>query len=77
MLISEEPIKLNVIYELRMELSDEVSEKPYLDFSAKSLWAKPDIDPHYYDTGFQFINTTPADDQIIQKIIEAYGFRDN
>ena len=77
MLISEEPIKLNTIYELRMELTKEVSNKSYLDFSAKSLWGKPDIDPHYYDTGFQFINTTPEDDQIIQKIIEVYGFRDN
>ncbi len=77
MLISEEPIKLNMIFELRMELSKEVSEKPYMDFSAKSLWSKADIDPHYYDTGFQFINISPEDAQIIQKIIDVYGFRDN
>jgi len=77
MLISEEPINLNTIYELRLELTKEVSDKPYLDFSVKSMWGRPDIDPHYYDTGFQFINTSLADDQTIQKIIEVYGFRDN
>ncbi len=77
MIISEEPIKINTIFELRMELSKEVSDKPYMEFSAKSLWGKPDIDPHYHDTGFQFINITPDDSLIIQKIIDVYGFRDN
>lgn len=76
-LISEHPLPVDRDFKLKMELSDAITDKPYLVFEARSLWCRPDVDPHFYDTGFLLTRITPEDIAIIQRIVEAYGFRDN
>jgi len=77
MLISEAPLPTNTMFQLKMELSEDIADKPYLEFGAKSLWCQQDIDPHFYNTGFQLLDVPSQDVEIIQRIVEAYGFRDN
>jgi hypothetical protein len=48
-----------------------------MEFTARSLWCRPDIEPHFYNTGFKILNLEPEDAQIVQRIVEIYGFRDN
>lgn len=76
-LISEKPLPTEVAFRLKMELSEDIADKPYLVFEAKSLWCKPDVDPHFYNTGFLLLKIAAEDIAIIQRIVEAYGFRDN
>lgn len=76
-LISEHPLPTAQDFKLKMELSEEIADKPYLTFEAHSLWSRPDVDPHFYDTGFRLTQITSEDIAIIQRIVEAYGFRDN
>ena len=77
MVISEEPINPGEIFRLRMDLPEDISDKACLDFQARSVWCKPDIDPHFYGTGFQILDLKGEDIQIIERMIQEYGFRDN
>lgn len=77
MLISETPLAADQMFRFKMELSEDIADKSYLTFTAKSIWCQPDVDPRFFNTGFHLLDITPQDTAIIQHIIEAYGFRDN
>lgn len=77
MLISEKPLPVGEAVRLRMELSPDVSTLPYVEFDAHSVWCRPDVNPLFYNTGFELRAVTPEQAEIIENIIEAYGFRDN
>jgi hypothetical protein len=76
-LISEAPVPTGHDFNLKMELSGDIADQPFLEFSARSLWCKPDVNPSFYNTGFQLLSITPEGVAIIERIVEAYGFRDN
>lgn len=76
MIISEEPIATDKTYRLNMDLPEDVFGKGHLTFIAKCVWSKPDVNPNFFMSGFQLENIDPLDVQIIQRIIEDYGFRD-
>lgn len=77
MLISEKPIETDIDFRLKMELSHDIADKRYLEFESKSLWCRRDIDPSFFNTGFELINVSAEDNAIIKRIVESYGFRDN
>ena len=77
MLVSEHPFPEGKTTRLRMELTSEVAEKPFLEFSAISRWSKPDVTPNMFNTGFEILGLLPEDGEIILRIIEEFGFRDN
>jgi hypothetical protein len=77
MIVSDEIIPKGTNLRLRMELTDDVADKPYMEFSVLSTWHKPDVDPHRYNNGFEIIDLPEEDAQIIQRIVGIYGFRDN
>jgi hypothetical protein len=76
MLISEEPIKVGELYQLRMTLPSEMLGQKYLDIEGKSVWCAQDINPDFYNTGFEVISTTGLQMQIVDHLISQYGFRD-
>jgi hypothetical protein len=77
MLISETPLEANVNYHLKMELPDELSTKQFLTFEARSVWCDHDIIPAFYDIGFQLLNVPQSDIDLIQRLIDAFGFREH
>lgn len=77
MLVGERQIAEGKTIRLRMELTSEVAEKPFLEFSARSKWCKPDVTPNMYNTGFEILGLAPEDIDIIHRIIQEFGFRDN
>lgn len=68
MIISEEPIPKLVEFKLRMDLPDDLYQKPVLFFKASSLWCEPDIDPNFYNTGFKLRDVPRSEQEIIEKI---------
>jgi hypothetical protein len=74
---SEHPLPEGQTTRLRLEVTDEVTDKPFLEFSAHSKWCEPDVIPNMYNTGFEILDLTPEDSEIINHIIEEFGFRDN
>ncbi|HUH98019.1 MAG TPA: PilZ domain-containing protein [Anaerolineales bacterium] len=77
MLLSEEPYPVGVTQRLKLEVTEDVGQGPYINFSVRSIWCEPDIDPSHFDTGFEIEEIEPADRELISIIVEKYGFRDN
>jgi hypothetical protein len=76
MVLSEDRIAANNTMELHIKLPENFVEKNELVFTASSRWCGPDINPEFFDVGYQFANVSEEDAQIIQTIIEKYGFKD-
>jgi len=71
---SQKPIPANKDFRLRMDLTSEVANKPYMVFIARSKWCEVDpLDPFIYNVGFQLINIAPSDLDIINRMMEKYG----
>jgi hypothetical protein len=76
MIISEDPIDINQDFLLRIDLPEDIYSMSVLNFDARSVWCKLDVDPNFYNTGFQLDNVSDESKDIIVQIIEDYGFRD-
>lgn len=77
MVVSDSPFPIESTTRLRLELTEEVANKSFLEFSARSIWCKPDLSPELYNIGFEILDLAPGDAKIIQRIIKVFGFRDN
>ncbi len=76
MLISDIPITTGITYHLRMDLPEDVMTKAYLSLDADCLWCRPDINPAFYNAGFRVLNMKKEDVDLIENMIDEYGFRD-
>ncbi len=76
MILTESKIDRDNTMELHIRLPDDFVKKNELVFTANSRWCAPDINPEYYDVGYQFANVSEEDGQIIQALIEKYGFKE-
>jgi len=76
---SEAPIPINKDFRFRMDLTNEVANKPSMTFLARSKWCRVDpLDPFLYNVGFQLVNIAPGDIEIFNRMVETYGkSRDN
>jgi hypothetical protein len=74
MLVSEQALPIETIFQLRMLLPAGTLEKTHLDFEAKSLWCQQDVNPRFFDTGFQLLNVDLKDITTIEALITDYGF---
>jgi len=74
MLVSEEPIATGVDFQLRLVLPRDIFGEGNIDFSAKSLWSKPDSNPDFQDTGFHLIDMPLEKVLLIKKLVSEYGF---
>ncbi|HEX2696418.1 MAG TPA: PilZ domain-containing protein [Anaerolineales bacterium] len=67
-------ILVNQDYHLRMELSDEIANKKFMVFIARSKWCQRDhYDSSSYNVGFQIVNMAPGDAEIFTRMFEKYG----
>jgi len=71
---SKDAIPTNKDFRLRIELNNEVAEKAFMTFTARSRWCAADpLDPTAYSVGFQIVNMAPADFEIFGRMFEKYG----
>ena len=76
MVIGEHHMENGETHQLRIDLPESSEfNKDHLDINAKSVWSKPDIDPVFFNTGFEFGEINSGDEKIIQRMIELYEFR--
>jgi hypothetical protein len=64
-------------YRLRIELSDDISDRADMEISMIARWSHPDIEPRLFNTGFEFLEVGKDEEAVIKRIVEIYGFRDN
>lgn len=75
MIISEEPLQIESMYNLRIELPGELEEKAYLELDAESLWCVPDINPNFYNTGFRLLDLDAEGFRIIEQMLVDHKFQ--
>lgn len=76
MVLTENMIDRDNVMELHIKLPENFVKKNELVFTANSRWCAPDINPEYFDVGYQFASVSEEDGKIIQAIIEKYGFKE-
>ena len=75
---SSKAIPINMDFRLRVELTNEVANKSFMIFLARSRWCRPDaIDPTSFNVGFQITNMAPSDFEIFSRMFEKYGSQSN
>lgn len=76
MIISDDPMVEGTTVALRFDLPDPpLFSADHLSLNARVAWCQPDIDPAFYNVGFQFGTVTLEQSNIIEDMIEAYEFR--
>ena len=76
MIISETPIDINQSFLLRIDLPEDIYNKPFLNFAAESVWCRSDVDPNFFNAGFKLNSISNEDKDIIKQIIEEYGCKE-
>ena len=76
MVISDDPMPENANISLRFDLPDPpLFSTDHLNMEARIAWCRPDIDPAFYNIGFEFISVNEKESLIIEEMVEAYEFR--
>ncbi len=76
LLLSDEPIRLDVDYRLRMRLPYEVCETGDILFSGVSKWGQKDVNPDFFLTGFEIHDLSQKSKDDILHFLEEYSFLD-
>lgn len=75
-LISKNPIEMDKDYQMRMMLPDGYFKEKFVHFTGKSVWSGNDINPDFYDTGFEVANLDKEIRKIVIKLINTLGFNE-
>ena len=73
LLVSDEPIVEDKLYEMKVILPKEVEEGRYIDFDARAVRCKETIHENIYMTGFKIESLDDANKQRIRKLIDRYA----
>ncbi len=76
MLISDDSIFTDKVYNLRMELPQPIGKKTHVEFSAKSLWSKKGTISDFFETGFSLEEVDEESIATIESVIKFFGFKD-
>lgn len=61
-------------YYLRVELTSDLGDRPFIIFVGRSKWCKMDVyEPNLYHVGFQMMEIMPDDKQIFLDILKKFG----
>lgn len=74
MVISDTPVEVDNLYDLRMRLPAQMGEGEDIAFSATSKWCEYDSNPDFYLTGFQIQDIMPSSKNRINNLIEKFGY---
>jgi hypothetical protein len=76
MIDSKKAIPTNLNFKLRLDLMENIVGKAFVEFVACSKWCRADsIQPYLFNVGFEIVNITPQNSEIVRLIAEKYGAR--
>ena len=68
------PFPTNKDYYLRVEVTPDLGDRPYIVFIGRTRWCKMDlIEPNLYHVGFSIAEIMPDDQQIFIRILQKFG----
>lgn len=76
MTISDDPMPVDTVIELRFDLPDPIIfTSDHLDLKARVARCQADINPAFYNIGFEFLDVSPEKAAVIEQMIATYEFR--
>lgn len=72
-LVGNIQLKVNNIFQLRIDLPDGFSVHEFLDLDARAAWVAPDTDPEFFRTGLQLVSVPPEHTETLKQLLEQYG----
>ena len=73
-LVSETPLEVGRVYELNLQLPEEIQETSEILFDSRCVRSEKDPHSGYFYSGLQFKDQTPNDASIIELLISDYEF---
>ncbi len=71
---SQKPLPVEKEYLLRINTSEDVADKDYIEFAACTKWCMVDpLEAGLYNVGFKILKIDPRDAEIVQRIMDKYG----
>ena len=68
------PLPLEKDFYMRLELTPDLGNVPYIVFLARSKWCKiDDIQPNLFRVGFELLEILPEDREVFQRILRKYA----
>lgn len=75
-LVSRKPIPIDQSMTLKIVLPDDYYSEKELVFEARSVWSANDVNPDFYDSGFEVPHLGLEERKMIRRLIERVGFND-
>ena len=75
MVISETPIEVDTNFHFRMDIPDEIKGASKVEFDAKCAWCELGEKSNFYDAGFEIIDITADNLEILEFLLEDSIFR--
>jgi len=75
MIIAEEPLTVGAVLSLRFDLPDpKLFDAHNLNVNSRVARCSPDLSPEFYDIGLEFLDVTPEQKIVIQRMMGLYEF---
>jgi hypothetical protein len=75
-LVSGASIQVGAAFNLMIELPIQIFGQKAVKFRAQCQWCRPDVNPSYFAAGFQYVDPTQEESEIISALITNYIFQD-
>ena len=73
MVTSDHPLPVGRVFQMRMVLPPEFTDRKYLVFDGRSIWCREDLVNGQCGTGFRLIDATARERDLIRRLIEEFG----
>jgi hypothetical protein len=78
MIDSRDPLPLEKDYTLSLDTSEDVADKIFITFIARTIWCLRDpVDIYLFDVGFSIVDIAESDAAILKRISEKYAAQDS
>ena len=73
MVTSDHAIPVGRLFQMRMLLPPEFTDRKYLVFDGRSIWSREDLVNGQYGTGFRLIDATAREQDLIRRLLDEFG----
>lgn len=72
MILSEEPLEINTVYKLKIELLSVLHKSKQIELDAKCVRREPDSNMDFYNYGFEFLKIDLGDIAKLRKLADKF-----
>lgn len=72
MILSEEPLEINTVYQLKIELLSVLHKSKKIELDAKCVRSEPDSNLDFYNCGFEFLKIDLEDIEKLRKLADKF-----